>query len=102
MKNGFKLLWTDTALADLNGILAYLVETWTHRELKNFVTRLERRLLIITENPNLFPRTSRRRGVRKSVLTKHVVIYYRVRDKQIELLTLFDPRQNPKKLRLPR
>ncbi|MBS1545519.1 MAG: type II toxin-antitoxin system RelE/ParE family toxin [Bacteroidetes bacterium] len=87
-------------MADLRSIFDYLTENWTQREIRNFARKLDKRLELISVNPNLFPRTTRRRNVRKSVLTKHTVIYYKTSNNVVTIVTLFDPRQNPKKLRL--
>ncbi len=95
MRSGYKLLWSDKALADLQNIITYHTENWTTKEIQNFARRLDKRLELIIVNPRLFPKTTKRKEVRKSVLTKHTVIYY-----VVTIVTLFDPRQNPKKLKL--
>jgi plasmid stabilization system protein ParE len=100
MRSGYKLLWSDKALADLQNIINYLLETWTRKEIQNFARRLDKRLDLIVLNPRLFPKTSKRREVRKSVLTKHAVIYYETKGNTVTIVTLFDPRQNPTKLKL--
>ena len=100
MKNGYKLLWSDRALADLQNIINYLTENWTPKEIQNFARRLDKRLNLIAINPGLFPKTTKRKNVRRSVLTKQTVIYYEAKENIINIVTLFDPRQNPKKLRL--
>ena len=100
MKNGYKLLWSERALSDLKNIVDYLLENWTEKELKNFARSLDKRLEIISFNPKIFPKTRERKEIRKSVLTKHTVIYYETSDKVITIITLFDPRQNPNKLKL--
>lgn len=100
MKSGYKLMWSDRAIADLKNIIDYLTENWTQREIQNFVRRLDKRLDLISNNPNVFPRTTRRKNVRKSVLTKHTVIYYETKSNMVTIVTLFDSRQNPKRLRL--
>jgi len=100
MKSGYKLQWSDQALSDLKNIINYLTEHWTQREIQNFARRLDKRLNLIVANPALFPKTSKRKDIRKSVLTKHTVIYYEKREKVVTIVTLFDPRQNPKKLKL--
>jgi plasmid stabilization system protein ParE len=100
MKSGYKLLWSDRALEDLRNILDYLTENWTQKEIHNFVRRLDKRLELIAINPRLFPKTTKRKNVRRSVLTKQTVIYYSTKENVINIVTLFDPRQNPKKLRL--
>jgi len=100
MRSGYKLYWSDRALADLQNIIDYLTENWTQKEIRNFVRRLDKRLDIIATNPRLFPKTIKRNNVRRSVLTKHTVIYYETDKDLISIVTLFDPRQNPKKLKL--
>lgn len=100
MRSGYKLLWSDRALSDLQNIVNYLNENWSPKEVKNFARRLEKRIEIITINPRLFPKTNRRKDVRRSVLTKHTVIYYESKKDVVTILTLFDPRQNPTKLKL--
>ena len=93
-------MWSDRALSDLKNIIDYLTENWTQREIQNFVRKLDKRLHLISINPNLFPPTARRLNIRRSVLTKHTVIYYRAEKNIITIVTLFDPRQDPKKLKL--
>jgi plasmid stabilization system protein ParE len=100
MRSGYKLVWSDRALADLKNIIDYLTENWTQSEIQNFARRLDKRLDLISVNPNLFPRTTKRKNVRKSVLTKHTVIYYETKFNIVAIVTLFDPRQNPKRLKL--
>jgi len=98
MKSGYKLMWSNWALADLKKIMNYLAEEWTQREIKIFVGKLDKRLTLISANSNLFPKTTKRRNVRKSVLTKQTVIYYEAVENQVIIITLFDSRQNPEKL----
>lgn len=100
MRSGYKLMWSDRALSDLKNIIDYLTENWPQKEIQNFARRLDKRLDLISVNPNLFPLTSKRKNVRKSVLTKHTVIYYRAESNVVTIVTLFDPRQHPKRLRL--
>lgn len=100
MKSGYKLLWSDRALGDLKNIIHYLTQNWTDREIRNFARRLDKRLELIVINPQLFPKTDKRKNTRQSVLSKHTVIYYETKDKVVSIITLFDPRQNPRNLRL--
>lgn len=100
MKNGYKLLWSDRTIEDLRNIIDYLTEHWTQKEIQNFARRLDKRLDLIANNPGLFPKTTKRKNIRKSVLVKQTVIYYETRENTVTIVTLFDPRQNPKKIRL--
>jgi len=100
MKSGFKLLWSDRASDDLRNIINYLSENWTQKEIKKFAKRLEKRLQIITINHRLYPLTKKRKNVRRSVLTKQTIVYYQVTEDTITIVTLFDARRNPSKLKL--
>jgi plasmid stabilization system protein ParE len=78
MQSGYRLFWSDRAFEELQNIIDYLNEKWTQREIRNFVKRLDKRLDLIVANPKLFPKTARRKNIRRSVLTKNTVIYYEV------------------------
>jgi len=89
----------DKALNDLQDIITYLSEKWTEKEVRNFARKLDKRLELISFKPKLFPKTVKRKDIRRSVLTKQTVIYYDTRDDVVTIVTLSDPRQHPKKLR---
>jgi hypothetical protein len=46
----------------------------------------------------LFAESKVLNGLRKSVLTPQTSIYYRLNNNEIQIVTLFDNRQNPEKL----
>lgn len=98
MKNTYKLIWSDEALNNLKGIINYLENKWTKREIKKFSQLLDKQLKLIESNPYLFAKANKSGGLRKSVLSKQTTIYYRVVDYEIRIVTLFDNRQNPDKL----
>ena len=98
MKNGYKILWTDFALKELESTIEYLEENWTSREIQKFALLLDLQLNRLKIYPNLFPESHRYKKIRKSVLTRQVSMYYRVVNLEIQIISLFDNRQNPKKL----
>lgn len=100
MRSGYKIQWTKKATIDLQNIIDYLLYKWTEKEVKHFVRKLDKRLELISINPRLFPKTSKRKNVRRSVLTKHTVVYYETSTDTIRIVTLFDPRQDPSKLKI--
>ncbi len=100
MRSGYRIHWSDTAANDLQRIIEYLQFKWTDKEIRNFVRKLDSRLELISINPRLFPKTNKRKNVRRSVLTKHTVIYYETSTDTIKIVTLFDSRRDPKKLKL--
>ncbi|QOI97496.1 MAG: type II toxin-antitoxin system RelE/ParE family toxin [Flammeovirgaceae bacterium] len=100
MRSGYRIRWSDRAIFDLQNIIDYLLYKWTEKEVTNFVKKLDKRLELISINPRLFPKTSRRKNVRRSVLTKQTAIYYETSTDTIKIVTLFDPRRDPKKLKI--
>ena len=99
MKNTYKLIWSEEALLNLKSIINYLEQRWTKREINKFAKLLEKQLKLIEDNPHLFPENNKSNGLRKAVLSRQTTIYYRIINFEIHIITLFDNRQNPNKLR---
>jgi len=99
MKNTYKLIWSDEALINLKSIINYLEQRWTKREIKKFSQLLNRQLELIENNPHLFAESDKSKDLRKAVLSRQTTIYYRIINFEIHIITLFDNRQNPDKLR---
>lgn len=85
------------AIKELQQVIDYLIEYWSEKEVRNFSQKLNSRLELILHYPRIFHKTQKRKHVRRSVISKHTVVYYEVMRKSIYILTLFDTRQNPKK-----
>lgn len=98
MKSTFKIIWTSRALSDLKNIVTYLEENWTVNEIQKFARLLDLQLNRLIIHPFLFPNSNKYKKIRKSVLTRKISIYYRVKNHEIQIITLFDYRQNPNKL----
>lgn len=56
MSNGYKILWTDHALKELESTFEYLIENWSEKELNGLALKIEEILFLISKNPNLFQR----------------------------------------------
>lgn len=56
MKNTYKLIWSNEALNNLKGIIDYLENRWTKREIKKISQLLDKQLNLIEDNPYLLPR----------------------------------------------
>ena len=92
-----KISWTPTARRTYFKVLDYLAENWTKREVVNFINEVENLLNQITNNPEMFQASRKKKNVRKALITKHNTLYYRIkpRKKELELITFWDNRQNP-------
>ena len=99
MKSTYKIIWSDEALHNLRQIMEYLESRWTQKEISKFARLLEKHIELISQNPLLFPEISYKKGIRHAVLSRQTSIYYRITDNQVQIITLFDNRQNPERLR---
>ena len=100
MKNGYKILWTDFALKELENTIEYLEENWTEKELQNLALNIEETLKLISQNPELFQVSEIKKYIRRAIILSHNTMYYRVKNNQIEIISFFSNRQNPKKRKL--
>lgn len=99
MESTYKIIWTDEALDNLSNIIEYLEYRWTKREIQNFVKLLDRQIIRIQINPELFQTSFSSSLLRRSVLTKQITIYYSIDKNEVRIVSLFDNRQNPKRLK---
>ena len=100
MKSGLKIRWTEEASKNLDGIILYLEINWTSKELKSFFRKLEKQLLILSIFPEAYPISVKKRKIRRCVFTKNLAIYYIVGEEVLVLLSIFDTRQQPSKVRI--
>lgn len=100
MKNGYKILWTDFALKELEKTIEYLEQNWTEKEIVNLILKLEETLAFISQNPNLFQASEIESEIRRVVILTHNTLYYRVANNQIQIISFFSNRQSPNKRKL--
>lgn len=100
MKSGYRIVWTNHALNELQNTIHYLEENWTVKELQNLATSIEEAISLISHNPYLFQVSDIKRNIRRVIIAKHNTLYYRLKEDQIEILSFFSHRQSPKKRKL--
>ncbi|HLG35761.1 MAG TPA: type II toxin-antitoxin system RelE/ParE family toxin [Bacteroidia bacterium] len=93
------ITWTEEAERTFAVIIKYLLEHWTEKEVRHFISETNRVIAHITVTPRMF-RRSARKNIHEGLITRHCLLIYRVRKNKIELLSFFDTRQNPKKKQL--
>jgi plasmid stabilization system protein ParE len=99
MKNISKVLWTEEAIENLSKVIKYLEENWTEKEIKKFLTKLNKHISLIQTQPDSFPKANNY-NVRRSVVTKQTTLYYSISQDTLHIVSIFDNRQNPKKLKI--
>ncbi|MAM28674.1 MAG: hypothetical protein CMC13_06585 [Flavobacteriaceae bacterium] len=98
MQSGYKILWTDHALSELNKTIQYLEENWTDKELGNLSLELEHTVELISKTLEIFQAS--KRNTRRAIVAKYNSLYYRINDDSIEIISFFSNRQDPGKIKL--
>ena len=91
-------IWSPLAESDFTTILEYLNKNWDAKVAANFIDLTENVIDQISINPKQYPIIFKRKRIRKCVLTKHNSVFYRDSRSQVEILRIYDTRQDPDSL----
>jgi len=92
------IVWSPSAESDFANILGYLQENWEERVTNQFIDLTKDILTQISINPRQFPFIHKKVKIRKCVITKHNTLFYRESYSQVEILRIYDTRQDPNTL----
>jgi plasmid stabilization system protein ParE len=92
-----QIIWTINALEDYKKVVDYLSKEWSLSTAEEFIQTVERRTENLTNFPNLGRASTKEPSIRSIILTKHNKLYYRVSGDAIEILNIFDTRQDSPK-----
>lgn len=92
---------SEIAESKLSELTHYLLSKSRHKVKREFLSKLSTKISQIESQPESCPRSEEAGGIYKCVVTKQNTFYYRVNfeESEIEIITFFDTRQNPKKIR---
>jgi plasmid stabilization system protein ParE len=76
-------------------ISKYLEKHWSEKVAEQFIARVDDKVLKISKNPTIGAPLAK--GIRKIILDRHNKIYYRLIDKRVILIDLFETKQDPQK-----
>jgi plasmid stabilization system protein ParE len=93
------VIWSPLSEKDFENILEYLNDKWNYKVANNFIDLTENIINQISNNPKQFPIIYLRKRIRKCVLTKHNSLFYREKRDKVEILRIYDTRQDPNSLR---
>lgn len=93
-----EVVFSERALKELEEISLYLKHKFSLKTKNEFVNKVERLVLQLQKTPELFPK-SELNNYHKAVIVKQVSIFYRFDDRNIYIISVFDTRQNPKKIK---
>ena len=93
-----QIIWSPASEKDFQAILEYLNTQWNRNVILKFINKVDDTIRLISENSKLFPIINDDLKIRKCVISKQNTLFYREVHKNIEIVRLFDSRQDPKKL----
>ena len=94
-----QIIWSSLSEQDFSAILVYLSENWDNKVVLKFIDIIDELIRQISINPKQFPIIQKKNKIRKCVITKHNTLYYRERKGYVDILRVYDNRQDPRKLK---
>lgn len=96
-----KISWTYRAWKTYEANINYLLANWTEKEIKKFVTSVDKKLFNLANHPRIG--TSRNKNypnIRFTLVHKRIALIYKYKPmkNEIELLVFWNTYQNPLKL----
>lgn len=80
-------------------VLSFIEKEWGIKSSIKFQKILESKIERLSINPKIGRALSNNKNIRKLTITKHNRVYYRILKREINILTLFETKQNPKRNR---
>ena len=93
------VILSPEAWQNLEDVTDYLLKRWGKKSAENFLFKMDRFYENVSSQPRLFPFLNKRKRIRKCAVTKYNLVLYRETTFAIEVILIFDTRQNDKKLR---
>ena len=96
-----KVFLFELAETKLLKLSEYLLENWNLKTRDKFISKLTEKIEQISIQPDSCPKSSEFENLYKCVVTKQTTFFYRIKaeKKEIEIITIFDTRQHPDKLK---
>ncbi len=92
-----QIVWTPNALEDYKQVVDYLLKEWPLKVATDFVATTEERVQMLGSFPNIGIVSIKDPKIRSIVITKHNKLYYCIVADKIEILDIFDTRQDSSK-----
>ena len=93
-----QLTFSKRSITDIRKISDYIEAKFSLRIKTAFLEKLRKNFDYIVSSPENFP-NSEYENLRKCVVSKQTSIFYKIRSKDIVVVSVFDTRQNPNKIK---
>ena len=87
------------ATKKLESLLEYLEVEWSEKVKLNFIDKLDKSLKQISKYPLSYEKSQIKSGLHRCLVSKHTTLYYTFDTKKVYIVTIFDNRMNPEKLK---
>ena len=94
------VILSPSAKADIENITQYLNQEWGKNVLTKFLFKVKWIINQIVFNPLQYPVINSKLKIRRCVITEQNTLYYRLVNGKIEIVRIFDNRQDPNKLKI--
>jgi len=96
-----KVFFSPMAEQKLITLTTYLLIHWNKKIRDEFLEKLSSKIQQISAQPESCSTSLIKKGIYKCVVTKQTTFYYRIikTENEIEIVTFFDTRQDPNKLK---
>jgi len=94
------LKWTDRAIAEYDKLLDYLYGEWGEEIAQRVIIEINHTVSRIQHSPEQFPVFIKTKQVRRCVASPQTSIFFKIKKDYIEISSVFDNRQNPRKRKL--
>ena len=92
--------YTARARGDLLKLLADIQQKWGSEKAEEIDKQILAELHKIVEMPAMYPLVPHRAAIRRFVFSKQTSIYYRVRPSSIQIIHIWDNRDNPRNFKV--
>jgi plasmid stabilization system protein ParE len=94
---GYKIIYSELFQEKLITTAEYIAENFSLKAVNDFLDETEMKTQRLIDQPYLGRPSSKTGGIRKIKVGKYNTVFYRVNEFQIEIVDLFDQRQDPDK-----
>lgn len=94
-----KIVISDYAQLKIKNLLEYIESKWSETVRQKFAQKLYGTVKIIKDSPEAFPKSDFNKSVHKCVITKQTTIFYKFNSNRVEIIAIFDTRQDPNQIK---
>ncbi|HLG36441.1 MAG TPA: type II toxin-antitoxin system RelE/ParE family toxin [Bacteroidia bacterium] len=92
-----RIIWSPKAVASLQKLIDFVETKWGTKPADKLLDEIDRTVERISLNPKIYPLFSKKKNLRRCVIARKTLLFYREKSNRIEIVVLVDSRQNPKK-----